>query len=102
MQEERFLLHGSTRKLSELSFVSVVWNIKFTAAWIFESTIVVPSFPIYFSSSFFSSANGDLESPCSFCLQKKLANGANPFDTAHEAQTAHFKTQEHLQHYCIF
>ena len=84
-------LFGS-RKLSELSSVSKVWNIKFTANWILESTIVVPSFPIYFSSSLFSSANGALESPCSFCLQKKMLNRANPFDTAHEAQTAHFKT----------
>ena len=69
-----------SRKLSELSFVSEVWNIKFTATWILESTIVVPSFLIYFSSSLFSSANGALESLCSCRLQKK-------FDTTHEAQT---------------
>ena len=38
------------------------------------------------------SSNGALESPCCFCLQKKMLNGANPFDSAHEAQMAHFKT----------
>ena len=56
-----------------------------------ESTIAVPSFPIYFSNSLFRSANGALESPCSFHLQKKMLNCANPFDATYEAQTAHFK-----------
>ena len=80
-----------SRKISEPSFVFVVWNIKFTAILIFKSTVVVQSFPIYFSSSFFSSANVALESPCSFRLQKKMLNEAKPFYTAHEAQTAHLK-----------
>ena len=91
MEQTLSSLH-STRKLSELSFVSKVLNKNFTANWILESTIVVPNFPIYFSSSLFSSANGALESLCSFHLQKKMLNGAIHFDTAHEAQTAHFKT----------
>ena len=80
------------QRLSELSFVSKVWNIKCTENWILESTIVVPNFPIYFSSFLFSSANGALESQCYFRLHKKMLKGANPFDTAHEVQTAHFKT----------
>ena len=89
-----FLLHGLIQEnlLNLLLYLHIVWNIKFTAIWIFESTIVVSSFLIYFSSSFFSSASRALESPCCFCLKKNMLDGANPFDTIHEVQTAYFKT----------
>ena len=47
---------------------------------------------MYFSNSLFRSGKGALESPCSFCLQKKMLNCAKPFDVTHKAQMAHFNT----------
>ena len=64
----------------------------FTENFIFESRIVGSSLPIYFSSSFLMSDGGSLESAWIFCLQKKILNAAKPFDSAQDAQIAHFRS----------
>ena len=82
--------------LFAIFFFSTLRNRKLTENCIFESTTVDSNFPIYFSSSFQGSVNCALESPCCFCLQKKMLNGARPFDIGHEAKMAHIKTLEML------
>ena len=75
-----FLRVASRLLLFFLFFLTTI----FTETLTFESRILGSSLPIYLSSSFLISEGGALESERFFCLQKRILNGAQPFDSAQD------------------
>ena len=79
----------SSFKLSPVSESNIGGGARTTLSWF---SFVLFVFFFFFFNCFFKSLTLALESPCCFYLQKNTLNGDNPFDSAQDARTAHFRT----------